>query len=138
MFRGVVQIDRNHIEEICAQIVDSAFSVHSALGPGLLERVYQVCLAHELSLRSIPCEREVTLNVKYKDLEIDSAYRLDLLVSNEVIVELKAVETLLPVHRAQLLSYLRLMNKPVGFLINFNVSLIKDGIHRIVNRLPER
>jgi GxxExxY protein len=131
-------INRNHIEKICAQIVDSAFSVHSALGPGLLERVYQVCLAHELSLRSIPYEREVSLNVKYKGLDFDSAYRLDLLVSNEVIVELKSVEKLLPVHNAQLLSYLRLMNKTVGFLINFNVPLIKDGIHRIVNRLPEQ
>ncbi len=125
--------EKEYIEKLCAQIVDSAFSVHSTLGPGLLENVYGLCLARELSLRSIPFKREVIMDVEYKGFTFKSAYRLDFLVDDRVIVELKAVENLLPVHEAQLLSYLRLTRLPIGLLINFNVTAIKQGIRRLAN-----
>jgi len=99
-------------------VIDSAFAVHRELGPGLLERVYQTCLCHELKLRSILFAREVPLNVRYKGLEFEAAYRLDLLVADCLIVELKSVEQMLPVHEAQLMSYLRLSGKLLGLLIN--------------------
>ena len=126
-------MEREYIEKLCAQIVDCAFSVHSALGPSLLENVYGLCLARELSLRSIPFQREVVMDVEYKGFTFTNAYRLDFLVDDRVIVELKAVEKMLPVHEAQLLSYLRLTGLPIGLLINFNVTAIKQGIRRLAN-----
>jgi len=117
---------------IAAAIVDSALTVHRRLGPGLLESVYEVCLFHELTKRSIAAERQVGFPIQYDNLKIESGLRLDLLVDDLVIVEIKAVEKLAPVHQAQLLSYLKLTEKKLGLLINFNVPLIKDGIRRMV------
>jgi len=111
--------------------VDSAFTVHKELGPGLLESVYETCFCEELTSRALPYERQVAVPIQYKNLCLESGLRLDLLVKNSVIVELKSVRQLDPVFKAQLLSYLRLTRLRLGFLINFNVPLIKDGIVRI-------
>lgn len=119
-------------DRIASAIVDSALSVHRQLGPGLLESVYELCLFHELSKRSIPVERQVGFPIQYDDLKIESGLRLDILVDKLVIVEIKAVEKLAPVHQGQLLTYLKLTNKKLGLLINFNIPLIKDGIKRMV------
>ena len=119
-------------EKVATQIVDAAFSVHSTLGPGLLESVYEQCLAFELSERGLRFERQLVLPIKYKEHKIDSGLRLDFLVDDSVVVEIKAVECLVPVHTAQLLTYLKLSGHRLGFLINFNASLIKHGIHRYV------
>jgi len=115
------------------QIVDSAFQVHTKLGPGLLESVYEVALSHELSKRGIHGHRQVPIRVQYDEVVFDQGFRADLLVENLIIVELKSVEELHPVHKKQLLTYLRLADKRLGFLINFGSVLIKDGITRIVN-----
>ena len=120
------------VNDLTGEIVDAAFKVHSALGPGLLESVYETCLVHELRTRGLALERQLALPIEYGGLCLDSGLRLDLLVQDTVVVELKAVEHLLPVHKAQLLSHLRLTGKPVGLLINFHVPLIKDGIQRMV------
>jgi len=119
------------LDSLARQVVDSAFVVHKALGPGLLESVYEACLDVELTERGIPFKRQVPLPISYKGREIGDAYRLDFLVSENLIVELKAVEQLLPVHEAQLLSYLRLSHRRLGLLINFNVPVIKAGIRRM-------
>ena len=119
-------------EKVATQIVDAAFSVHSTLGPGLLESVYKQCLAFEFSERGLRFERQLVLPIKYKEHEIDSGLRLDFLIDDSVVVEIKAVECLAPVHTAQLLTYLKLSGHRLGFLINFNASLIKHGIHRYV------
>lgn len=119
-------------DQIAKIIVDSAFRVHTELGPGLLESVYEVCLAHELRKRGLTVERQVALPVIYDGTRIDAGLRLDLIVSETVIVEVKAVEALLPVHKAQVLTYLKLSGHSLGLLINFNVPLIKDGIKRII------
>lgn len=119
-------------ELIASAIVDSSLTVHKRLGPGLLESVYELCLFHEITKRSIPVERQVGFPIQYDDLKIESGLRLDILVDNLVIVEIKAVEKLAPVHQAQLLTYLKLTKKRLGLLINFNVPLIKDGIKRMV------
>jgi GxxExxY protein len=111
-------------------ILSAAYKVHSRLGPGLLERPYQVCLCHELERMHIRFEVEKILPVTYEGLAIDLGYRVDLLVEDDVIVEVKAVETLLPLHEAQLLSYLKLGGKRVGLLINFNVTHLRQGIRR--------
>ena len=116
---------------VARQIVDAAYEVHSTLGPGLLETVYEVCLVHELAKRGLAVSRQVSLPVIYDGVLLDAGFRLDLLVSDCVIVELKAVELLLPVHKAQVLTYLKLSGHRLGFLINFNVPLIKDGIVRL-------
>ena len=115
-----------------ARLLDAAFEVHRKLGPGLLESVYEVCVCHELSQLNVPFQRQVLLPVKYDEIQIDAGLRLDIVVGNEVIAELKAVETILPVHEAQLLTYLKLTGMRLGFLINFNVPLLKNGIKRIV------
>jgi len=117
------------------EIIGAAIEVHRRLGPGLLESVYQQCLVRELQFRNIPCLTEVPLRVEYRGLEFDVAYRVDLLVADKVVVELKAVEKVLDVHEAQLLSYLRLQDKRLGLLINFHVRMLKDGIKRVVNEL---
>jgi GxxExxY protein len=119
-------------EEIAIEIVDATFSVHSALGPGLLESVYEECLAYELSERQVAYGRQLVLPIRYKGLRIDAGLRLDFVIEQRVVLEIKAVELLVPVHSSQLLTYLKLGDYRLGFLINFNVSLIKDGIHRFV------
>ena len=124
-----------HEEEIGKLVMDSAMKVHSALGPGLLESAYRACLAHELELRGLDVSQEKPLPVLYEGAEISVGYRIDLLLNQKVIVELKAVEKLLPIHTAQLLSYLKLSGCKLGFLINFNVLHLKDGIKRVVNGL---
>jgi GxxExxY protein len=120
------------IEATGRQVVDSAFSVHRALGPGLLEGVYEACLAHELHSRGLSVRTQVSRPLLYRDLRVEGALRLDMLVNEHVIVELKSVEQTLPVYRAQLLSYLKLTDLRLGFLINFNVPTIRDGIERFV------
>jgi GxxExxY protein len=126
---------REEIERIASQIIDSAVAVHRELGPGLLESSYQACLTHELRNRSIEVSCEVDLPIRYRELKIEVGYRIDMLVGNCIIVENKAVKELLPIHEAQLLTYLRLSGNQLGFLINWNLSLIKDGIKRMVNKL---
>jgi GxxExxY protein len=120
------------LNEISKKIIDAAFAVHRALGPGLLESVYEACLCHELSKRGLAFQRQVILPIYYDGLEIESALRLDLLIENVVIVEVKAVEFVLPVHKAQLLTYMKLAHKRLGLLLNFNVPVMKDGIERMV------
>jgi GxxExxY protein len=115
-----------------SSIIGAAIEVHRHLGPGLLESAYEECLCHELHLRGISFERQVDLPVSYKGLLLGCGYKLDLIVQQEVVLELKAVETLLPVHEAQLLTYLKLSGKRVGLLINFNTPLLTRGIKRIV------
>ncbi len=114
-------------------VVDAAMKVHSGLGPGLLESAYEACLTYELTKRNLIIETQVILPVFYDGIRIDAGYRIDLLVENEVIVELKAVEKIIPIHEAQLLSYLKLSKKQVGLLINFNTLHLKEGITRVVN-----
>jgi GxxExxY protein len=118
-------------DDVARQIVDAAHKVHSALGPGLVESVYEACLVHELSTRGLKVERQVGMPVKYGRIRLDAGLRLDLVVENRVVVELKAVEDLLPLHTAQILTYLKLSGYRLGFLINFNVTRIKDGIRRL-------
>ena len=122
-----------NLNDVTGQIVDAAMKVHTALGPGLLESAYETCLAYELRRRGLKVVAQLGLPVVYDGVRLDAGYRIDLLVDDRVIVELKAVEFLLPIHRAQLLSYLKLSGCKVGLLINFNVLRLKDGIKRIVN-----
>lgn len=123
--------------ELSHEIIGAALEVHKALGPGLLESAYDECLARELELRGVPFQRQVSLPVTYKGLAVDAGYRLDLLVADLVIVELKAVDQLLPIHDAQVLTYLRLSGRRLGMLINFNEVKLKDGIKRIVLGLED-
>ncbi|NJM06310.1 GxxExxY protein [Candidatus Gracilibacteria bacterium] len=125
--------DHARADALSKQLIGAAIEVHRALGPGLLESAYEACLCHELKLRSIPFERQVALPVIYKGTMLDCGYRLDLLVGNLVIVELKAIDELEPIHEAQLLTYLRLKKLWLGLLINFNVPVLKQGIKRLVN-----
>jgi GxxExxY protein len=122
-------------ERIGKNVVEAALRVHSALGPGLLESAYQVCLAHELVECGLAVEQEAGLPVHYRGNTLDVGYRIDLLINKKVIVEIKAVEKLMPIHSAQLLSYLKLSQCKLGFLLNFNVLRMKDGIKRVVNGL---
>ena len=123
------------IEEVGKQIVDAAIKVHRALGPGLLESAYQACLAHELRKRGLAVACEVLQPVLYDGVQIEAGYRLDMLVEDLVIIENKAVEIVLPIHAAQLLTYMRLRNCRLGYLINWHIPLVKDGIKRMVNNL---
>ncbi len=123
------------INKTSGVVVDSAMMVHTVLGPGLLENAYVVCLAHELGLRGLRSVTQVPLPVYYQGIAVPLGYRMDLLVEDAVVVEVKAVTTLLPVHEAQLLSYLRLSGHKLGLLINFHVAHLRDGITRLVNNL---
>ncbi len=123
------------LNELSGQVVDAAMKVHSVLGPGLLENAYEVCLKYELEKRGPTVGQQVGLPVVYDGVRMDVGYRLDLLVNGEIIVELKAVDSLTAVHEAQLLSYLKLSGKKIGLLINFNVAHLKNGIKRMVNGL---
>jgi GxxExxY protein len=120
------------LNEITDRIIGAAIEVHKYLGPGLLESAYEECLAYEFSLQKLQFERQKTVVLTYKKIELDCGYRVDFLVENKVIVELKAVEEILPIHEAQLLSYLKLTDCKIGLLLNFNVSIMKKGIHRKV------
>ena len=120
-------------EKIATEIVDVAYHVHEELGQGLLESVYQVCMEREFLSRNISFSRQVFLPVKYNGQLLDVDFRIDLLIADEIVIELKSVEILLPVHEAQLLTYLKLSEKQLGFLISLNVPLIKKGIKRMVN-----
>ena len=122
-------------EAIGRKILAAAMKVHSAIGSGLLESAYEACLAHELRKEGLPLERQIALPIVYDGKQIDAGYRLDLWIERKVIVEVKSVERLLPIHGSQLLSYLRLSNSKLGYLLNFNVVHMKDGIKRIVNKL---
>jgi GxxExxY protein len=119
-------------EQITHRIIGAAIEVHRRFGAGLLESAYETCLCHELMLQGLSFQRQVSLPVEYKGVHLDCGYRIDLIVEDAVIVELKAIEKLLPIHEAQLLTYLRLSGKHVGLLINFNVKLLTDGIIRRV------
>ena len=123
-------MDKN---EISSAVIDAAITVHTALGPGLLESAYEACLAHELRKRGMHVASQLGLPLIYDGMRIESGYRIDLLVEDAVIVELKTVDRLLPVHGAQVLTYLKLSGKPLGLLINFNAMRIKDGLKRFIN-----
>ena len=124
---------RSELNETSGHVIGAAIDVHRELGPGLLERAYETCLAHELISRGITVQQQVSLPVRYRDLSVDLGYRLDLLVEGHVVVEVKAVQSLHPVHMAQLLSYLKLSGCKLGLLINFNCCLLREGIRRVVH-----
>ena len=120
------------LEDLAAALVDSAFKVHQTLGPGLLESVYESCVCIELTRRGISYEKQVPMPLVYEGVNVDGGFRLDLLVEKSAVLEIKAVEKLLPIHQSQLLTYLKLANLRLGFLINFNVLMFKEGVKRIV------
>jgi len=122
-----------NINDVTAVVIDSAMEVHTALGPGLLESAYESCLKYELASRNIKVISQLDLPITYKNNQIDSGYRIDLFVDNQLIVELKSVDRILPIHEAQLLSYLRMSNLKIGLLLNFNVTRLKYGIKRLAN-----
>ena len=124
------------LDDITGAIVDASLKIHRDLGPGLLETIYEAVLARELAKRELHVERQKPVSFQYDGLIFDEGLRVDLLVENRVIVELKSVEKLAPVHRKQLLTYLRLLDQPVGLLINFGAVTLREGLHRIVHRLP--
>ncbi len=124
---------REQLNKISKEIVDAAYTVHKEMGPGLLESVYEYCMLKELELRNIHAKRQVIIPLYYKGELLTKDFRIDILVENEIIIELKAVDIILPVHKAQIISYLKLADKNLGFLINFNVDYIKNRIKRIVN-----
>ena len=123
--------------EISGIVVDSAMKVHTALGPGLLESAYEACLTHELTKRGLNVERQKLLPLRYDGVIVEAGYRLDMLVENLVIIELKAVEGINDIHKAQILSYLKLSDMRLGLLLNFNVKRMVQGIHRFANNLPD-
>lgn len=125
------------VNKTTESIIGAAIEVHRHLGPGLLESAYEECLCEELSLRKIPFNRQIALPVTYKSRKLDVGYRVDLLVNNEVVVELKTVESILPIHEAQTLTYMRLGGWQVGLILNFNVTVLKNGIKRLVFKLKE-
>ena len=119
--------------KLTGEVIGAAIEVHRNLGPGLLESAYEACLCHEFELRRMPFKRQVELPIEYKGLKLDCGYRLDAVVADRLILELKACEALLPIHEAQILTYLKLTGLKTGLLINFNVPILKNGIKRIVN-----
>jgi GxxExxY protein len=123
--------------ELTERVIGACIEIHRALGPGLLESAYEECLSYELSIAGISFERQKPLPVHYKNVQLDCGYRLDLVVEGKIIIELKAVESLLPIHEAQLLTYLKLSGLTLGLLINFNVAMLKQGIKRIVNNFQD-
>jgi GxxExxY protein len=122
----------DNVERLASVVVDAGLKVHKALGPGLLESVYEQCLAHELILRGVPPRRQVTLPIIYEGHEIEAALRIDLMVGDAIVVEVKSIDSILPIHRSQLLTYLKLSGCRLGFLMNFNVSLFKSGVERLI------
>ena len=124
-----------NINELTGKVIGAAIEVHKALGPGLLESVYEACLCRELDLRGVAYERQKPLPVRYKGLELDCGYRMDVLVEQVLLLELKASESIEPIHKAQILTYLKMATLQIGLIINFNIEVLKDGIVRIVNNL---
>jgi GxxExxY protein len=127
-------MDINHLS---GNVIGAAIEVHKALGPGLLESAYEECLSYELSDMGIAYQRQKSIPIIYKSKQLDCAYRIDFIVENTIILELKSVSTVDPIHKAQLMTYLKLTKMKLGFILNFNVALMRDGIHRIVNNLIE-
>ena len=127
---GFEKIDRE-IDEIAAKVVDAAYKVHQNLGPGLLENAYELCLLHELKQKGLKVKRQVAVPLVYEGMEIPVGFRADVIVEESIILEIKAIEAFLPIHEAQILTYLKLANKRLGFLINFNVRFFKNAIQRI-------
>jgi len=125
------------LNQLTDQIIGSAIEVHRQLGPGLLESAYEECLAYEFSKLGLPFRRQLSLPLVYKEIQLDCGYRIDLLVGELIVIELKTVDAILPIHEAQLLTYLKLTDCPVGLIINFNVPLLKDGIRRMVHNFPD-
>ena len=125
------------INKLSGQIIGAAIEVHTNLGPGLLESAYEECLCHELLLRKLSYERQKPLPLSYKGINLDCGYRLDVVVENAIILELKACEQIEPIHKAQLLTYLKLSDLKLGLLLNFHVPVMKDGVVRLVNQLEE-
>ncbi|MBX2852129.1 MAG: GxxExxY protein [Phycisphaeraceae bacterium] len=124
------------VNDVSGAIVDAAIQVHRDLGPGLLESVYETVLAYELEQRSLAVERQASIPIQYRSLQIADAFRADLIVNQQVIVELKSIEQVAPVHKKQLLTYLRLTRMQVGLLLNFGCDVMKSGIHRVANNAP--
>lgn len=124
---------KENLNQLSKEILAAAITVHKEMGPGLLESVYELCLLKELQLRGINAKNQVLVPLFYKGEQLNKDFRIDILVENEIVIELKAIDILLPVHDAQIISYLKLTNKKLGFLINFNVPLLKDGFNRFVN-----
>lgn len=129
---------KQNLNEITEAVIGAAMAVHKELGPGLLESTYEACLAYELTERGLKVERQKGLPVIYREVRLDCGYRIDLLVEEQVVVELKTVETLEPIHKAQLLSYLKLSGCRVGLLINFNVKVLRNGIRRLVHEFQDQ
>ena len=125
--------EKDSANKITSEIIGAAIEVHKVLGPGLLESAYEECLCHELGLRGVSFERQVLLPLEYKGIKLDCGYRIDLVVENQIIVELKTVNRIDPIHEAQLLTYMRLRNEWLGLIINFSVPVLKNGIKRIID-----
>lgn len=130
-------MNRKQLDDLATSVLDAAFEVHRALGPGLLENTYEMALCHELHLRKIRFERQKPMSVIYKGVHLDCGYRLDLFVEEQIVLELKSCDQLLPIHDAILLNYMTLTSTRLSYLINFNVKLLKNGIRRLVRELPE-
>ena len=126
-------MNKDELNQLSKEILAAAITVHKEMGPGLLESVYELCLLKELKLRGIYAENQVPVPLFYKGKQLNKDFRIDILVEKEIVIELKAIDILLPVHDAQIISYLKLTNKKLGFLINFNVPLLKEGFNRFVN-----
>ncbi len=127
---------KDYLNQLSNEVIGAAIEVHRNLGPGLLETTYELSLLHELGLRGFESKRQLVLPIKYKDLIVPEAYRIDLLVADCLVIELKTVEALLPIHSAQLLTYLKMSGKCIGLLINFNSAILKDGVRRLVHHFP--
>jgi GxxExxY protein len=134
---GAEMNEKDRLDKISREIIGAAIDVHRMLGPGLLESAYATCLQHELLQRGLKVVRELPVPIRYKGITLDCGYRLDLLVEESVVVEVKAVDALAPIHQAQLMSHLRLCGLRVGLLINFNVRMLKHGLKRVVNDFPD-
>ena len=137
MANTVKHDNRGSMNELTENVIGAAIAVHKTLGPGLLESAYDECLAHEMTLRGLKFERQVSLPVNYRGVRLDCGYRVDFLIGHALVLELKAVHAIEPIHEAQLLTYLKLGNWPVGLLINFNVRLLKNGVRRMVLNYDE-
>jgi GxxExxY protein len=129
--------ENEKLNKITETIISGAINVHRTLGPGLLESAYEACMVFELAQAGLKVEQQKPLPIVYREVKLECGYRLDLMIENEVIIEVKSIEKLMPIHQAQLLSYLKLSECKVGLLINFNVKVLKDGIKRVVNNFPD-
>lgn len=130
-------MESRQINKVSGQVIGAAIEVHKNIGPGLLESAYEKCLCRELEIQNIQYKSQVPVPIVYKGENLDCGYRLDLLVEDFLVIELKACERIEPIHKAQLLTYLRLMNKQLGLILNFNVPIMRDGLQRVVNELKE-